>query len=211
MMLLNGEVGIKVSYVNTAIVLYLVLRLRLPFIPNHTSRGSRIAAVHVILLLNGAYSAVTKAITAFGAMPHPYGASPRAWKPYHYSAVLQKLINSPHHVVPKEVAYAALEEVVLPEDATVDVILNSMAEYNLILLRTYSKMSRDIPDEAFEFRVTLDGGLEYEAEETVVAMPSPARFAAPLKMRNGIDYDCNNARNLQAERKGLPKNKNPSS
>ena len=97
---------------------------------------------------------------------------PRVRESRHYRAVLRLIVN-PYHDFRQEDAEAALMAVGMNENVSADKVLLSMVEYNVLSLRAYSNMAKDIPREAF-FRVIGrkekgDGG---------VNMPSPAHLAA---------------------------------
>ncbi|KAG7667052.1 hypothetical protein KSW81_000795 [Nannochloris sp. 'desiccata'] len=109
-------------------------------------------------------------------IPPPTDSSaPRSWESEHYKAVLRLIAANPYHAVRQEDAEAALRGVGIDKNVTADEVLLSMVEYNVVSLRPYSDMARDIPREAF---FKMEWGVE--DEEDVVTMPSPAHLAAAL-------------------------------
>ena len=59
-------------------------------------------------------------------------------------------------------------------------VLNSMIEYNVLSVRPYSDMAKDIPREVFFRTVEGEEGIE-EQEDSVVMMPSRAHLLFALK------------------------------
>ena len=136
-------------------------------------------------------AAVDKALKRPELIDPPVGSTgPRIWERNHYKTVLRLIAANPYHAVRQKDAEAALEKVdkknvvqkvlnmvdVKTENVTSDQVLLSMVEYNLVSLRPYSEMAKDIPREAFFKEVW---GIE---EDSVVTMPSPAHLAAILKL-----------------------------
>ncbi|KAG7667229.1 hypothetical protein KSW81_000964 [Nannochloris sp. 'desiccata'] len=109
-------------------------------------------------------------------IPPPTDSSaPRSWESEHYKAILCLIAANPSHAVRQKDAEAALRAVGIAENVTAAQVLLSMVEYNVVSLRPYSDMARDIPREAF---FKMEWGVE--EEEDVVTMPSPAHLAAAL-------------------------------
>ena len=109
-------------------------------------------------------------------IPPPTDSSaPRSWESKHYKSVLRLIAANPYHAVRQEDAEAALRGVGMDKNVTGAQVLLSMVEYNVVSLRPYSDMAKDIPREAF-FR--MEWGVEEEKD--VVTMPSPAHLAAVL-------------------------------
>ena len=109
-------------------------------------------------------------------IPPPTDSSaPRSWESKHYKSVLRLIAANPYHAVRQEDAEAALRGVGIDKNVTGAQVLLSMVEYNVVSLRPYSDMAKDIPREAF-FR--MEWGVEEEKD--VVTMPSPAHLAAVL-------------------------------
>ncbi len=106
----------------------------------------------------------------------PVGSSaPRSWESKHYKAVLRLIAASPYHTVRQKDVEAALEKEGIAKHVTADEVLLSMVEFNVVSLRPYSDMAKDIPREAY-FKEVWD----IEEEDSVVTMPSPAHLAACL-------------------------------
>ena len=121
---------------------------------------------------------VAEALEFPGLIPPPVGSDgPRIWESEHYKAVLRLIAASPYHVVRQDDVEAALEKVGIAEHVTADEVLLSMVEFNVVSLRPYSEMAKDIPREAFFKKA---GGKE--KEDSVVTMPSPAHLAAVLEL-----------------------------
>lgn len=121
---------------------------------------------------------VTTALNFPERIPPPTDSSgPRIWESKHYKAVLRLIAANPYHAVRSSEVHAALEqEGIKTENTTADQVLLSMMEYNVVSLRPYSKMAKDIPREAFFKKVGSK-----EKEDSVVTMPSPAHLAAVLE------------------------------
>ena len=107
--------------------------------------------------------------------PRTDSSAPRSWESKHYKSVLRLIAANPYHAVRQEDAEAALRGVGMDKNVTGAQVLLSMVEYNVVSLRPYSDMAKDIPREAF-FR--MEWGVEEEKD--VVTMPSPAHLAAVL-------------------------------
>ena len=121
---------------------------------------------------------VDKALKRPKRISPPVGSTgPRIWERKHYKAVLRLIAANPYHAVRQDDVEAALEKVGIDEHVTADEVLLSMVEFNVLSLRPYSKMAKDIPREAFFKEVW---GIE--EEDIVVTMPSPAHLAAVLKL-----------------------------
>ncbi len=128
-------------------------------------------------ILSGPWMEVKKALEYPGRMRTPLGSSgDRIWGKKHYKAVLRLIAANPYHAVPRTEVHAALKDVGgIPENVTADEVLLSMVEFNVVSLRPYSKMAKDIPREAF-FKEA--GGKE--KKDDVVTMSSPAHLGAAL-------------------------------
>jgi hypothetical protein len=95
-----------------------------------------------------------------------------------YRTVLRLIAANPYHAVRSSEVHAALEKVgIKTGNARAAQVLLSMVEYNVVSLRPYSNMAKDIPREAFLKQVGSK-----EKEDSVVTMPSPAHLAAVLKL-----------------------------
>ena len=60
-------------------------------------------------------------------------------------------------------------------------VLLSMVEYDVLSIRQYSDMARDIPREALYKMVEGRNGTKEEDKDSVVIMPTPAHLCAALK------------------------------
>jgi hypothetical protein len=140
--------------------------------------------------------AVTKALEFPELIRPPVGSDgPRIWEAKHYKAVLRLIASNPYHAVRRKEVRAALDKVGLPENVTAAQVLVSMVEFNVLTLRPYSEMAKDIPREAFFKEVW-----GVEEEDSVVTMPSPAHLAAVLKLEARFQKEDEAKRNLaQAE------------
>ena len=110
----------------------------------------------------------------------PDGVSSALWTGADYKTAL-RLISAaaPYYAVSKKVLQAELEKDKRLADAglTGAQVLLSMVEYEVLFIRSYSDMARDIPRAVF-FR-------EYkgnEVEGSVVMMPTPAHQCAALRL-----------------------------
>lgn len=122
--------------------------------------------------------AVMKALKFPELIDPPVGSTgPRIWERKHYKTVLRLIASNPYHAVRRDDVEAALEKDGIPVNVTAAQVLLSMVEFNVVVLRPYSKMAKDIPSEAFFKEVW---GIE--EEDSVVTMPSPAHLAAVLKL-----------------------------
>ena len=132
-------------------------------------------------------------------IPPPTDSSaPRSWESKHYKSVLRLIAANPYHAVRQEDAEAALRGVGMDKNVTGAQVLLSMVEYNVVSLRPYSDMAKDIPREAF-FR--MEWGVEEEKD--VVTMPSPAHLAAVLELDVELEEkqeESKNARDGKRER-----------
>ena len=121
---------------------------------------------------------VNKALEFPELIRPPVGSDgPRIWERNHYKTVLRLIAANPYHAVRRDDAEAALEKEGIPQNATAAQVLLSMVEFNVVSLRPYSDMAKDIPREAFFKKA---GGKE--KEDSVVTMPSPAHLAAVLEL-----------------------------
>jgi hypothetical protein len=123
-------------------------------------------------------AAVDKALKRPELILPPVGSTgPRIWERNHYKTVLRLIAANPYHAVRRDDAEAALEKEGIPQNATAAQVLLSMVEFNVVSLRPYSKMAKDIPREAFFKKAGSK-----EKEDSVVTMPSPAHLAAVLEL-----------------------------
>ncbi|KAG7670933.1 hypothetical protein KSW81_004363 [Nannochloris sp. 'desiccata'] len=131
----------------------------------------------VAKILSRPQKAVTKALKRPELIRPPVGSDgPRIWEAKHYRAVLRLIAANPYHAVRQEDAEAALQDVGgIPKSVTAAKVLESMVEFNVVSLRSYSEMAEDIPREAF---FKEEWGVE--EQDNVVTMPSPAHLAAVL-------------------------------
>ena len=95
----------------------------------------------------------------------PAGRRPRRWTPDQFRTVLRLIARAPHHAVLEDKVEAALGE-------DCSQVLLSLLEHNLVALRPWSKLARDLPREVFEEEL---GG-------RVVTMPSPAELYCVVRM-----------------------------
>ncbi|KAG7674720.1 hypothetical protein KSW81_006147 [Nannochloris sp. 'desiccata'] len=113
------------------------------------------------------------------ALVPPIGAGPALWTADHYKAVVPLIVESEHHAVPKKKAAAALEgppKVPMPEGVDADQILHSMVEWNVLNMRPYFELAKDVPRQAFG-----PEDVEEEDLDDVMTMPSAAHFSAANK------------------------------
>ncbi len=135
---------------------------------------------------------VTTALERPELIEPPVGSTgPRIWEQKHYKTVLRLIAAQPYHAVRQKDAEAALEKVdkkdvvqkvlnmvgIKTENFTAAQVLLSMVEYNVVSLRPYSEMAKDLPRQAVFKEVW---GIE--EEDSVVTMPSPAHLAAVLEL-----------------------------
>ena len=112
----------------------------------------------------------------------PTGSSgPRIWEAKHYKSVLRLIAVNPYHAVRRKEVHAALDKVGAAENVSAAQVLLSMVEFNVLSLRPYSDMAKDIPREAFFKKVW-----GVEEKDSVVTMPSPAHLAAVLNSRGKV-------------------------
>ncbi|KAG7672245.1 hypothetical protein NADE_000081 [Nannochloris sp. 'desiccata'] len=140
-------------------------------------------------ILSGPQMAVTKALEYPELFDPPVGSTgPRIWEGKHYKAVLRLIAASPYHAVRRKEVHAALENVGFPENVTAAKVLLSMVEFNVLSLRPYSEMAKDIPREAFFTQVGRK-----EKQDNVVTMPSPAHCAAVLELDVELEEESTSA------------------
>jgi hypothetical protein len=127
-------------------------------------------------ILSEPQAEVNKALKRPELILPPVGSTgPRIWERNHYKTVLRLIAANPYHAVRRDDAEAALEKEGIAKHVTAAQVLLSMVEFNVVSLRPYSDMAKDIPREAF-FKEVWD----IEEEDSVVTMPSPAHLAACL-------------------------------
>ncbi|KAG7673396.1 hypothetical protein KSW81_006609 [Nannochloris sp. 'desiccata'] len=115
------------------------------------------------------------------------GGEDRLWTSEDYQLAVGLIANAaPYYSVPQIVIAAELEkdERLFKQGrgdiAGIDVLL-SMIEYNVLSVRPYSGMAKDIPREVFFRMVKGEEGIVEEKKDSVVVMPSPAHLFAALK------------------------------
>ena len=111
--------------------------------------------------------------TAAKAVRH--GEVPPLWNREQWALVIQELVKAPHHAVLREDLEKKLEELVLEElvleARSGEEILMSMVKYNLLALRPYSTLPRDLPREVYG-----------EDKEMVVTLPLPVHVLAAKRL-----------------------------
>ena len=88
----------------------------------------------------------------------PQRDEPPEWTEDHWATVLQRITTAPHHAVLRN---ELAKELGKGDGKTGKKILLSMFKYNLLALRPYSTLARDLPREVFG-----------DEEEEVVTLPS---------------------------------------
>ena len=89
----------------------------------------------------------------------PKRDEPPDWFEDHWATVLQRLTTAPHHAVLRN---ELAKELGKGDKQRGDEIIFSMVKYNLLVLRPYSTLARDLPREVY--------GVD---QEEVVTLPSP--------------------------------------
>lgn len=114
------------------------------------------------------------------------GVGPALWTKEHYKAVVARIVDNKYHAIKKKDALTALEGIPLAEGlkATVSQVLLSMVEWNVLCLRPYFHLAKDIPREAFG-----EAGVPDDELDEVVTMPSAPHLRAALKMKNRGIWD----------------------
>ncbi|KAG7667025.1 hypothetical protein KSW81_000773 [Nannochloris sp. 'desiccata'] len=115
----------------------------------------------------------------------------RLWEAKHYKAVLRLIAANPYHAVRQKDAEAALKDV--GENVTAAQVLLSMVGFNVLSLRPYTEMAKDIPREAF-----FKKGRRKEKQDNVVTMPSPAHLAAVLELDVELEEEQGEIKSEQA-------------
>ena len=119
--------------------------------------------------------------------PKGVGDEARLWTSEDYQIAVGLISEAaPYYAVPRKVMAAELEkDGRLSKQGRGGVtgvkVLNSMIEYNVLSVRPYSDMAKDIPREVFFRMVKGDEGVVEEEKDSVVVMPSPAHLFAALK------------------------------
>ena len=114
----------------------------------------------------------------------PIGARLALWTADHYKVVLPLIVESAHHAVPMEKAAAALEpllKVPMPEGVDAYQILRSMVEWNVLNIRPYFGLAKDIPRQAFCPEGEKPEAVADHNLGRVVTMPSAAHLRAANK------------------------------
>lgn len=105
----------------------------------------------------------------------PPGVGPALWTADHYKAVVRLIVESEYGAVNERIATAALKDIPLPEgvEASPSKVLLSMVEWNVLSMRSYFKLAKDVPRQAF-------GADEVPRQHlgSVVRMPSTPHFVA---------------------------------
>ncbi len=103
------------------------------------------------------------------------------WFEDQWATVLQRIITSPHHAVLRK----ELEKEVAKRDGkTGKQVILSMVKYNLLALRPYSTLARDLPREVYGV-----------GEKEVVTLPSPGHVWAAKRELLERKIDIENAKN----------------
>ena len=139
--------------------------------------------------------AVTKALEYPEVIDPPVGSGgPRLWEAKHYKAVLRLIDASPYYAVRRKEVHAALKDVGdIPENVTAAQVLLSMVEFNVLSLRPYTEMAKDIPREAFFKKVGRK-----EKQDNMVTMPSPAHLAAVLELDVELEEEQDELESVEA-------------
>ena len=115
------------------------------------------------------------------------GSEAPLWTSEDYQIAVGLIADAaPYYAVPQMVVWAELEkDGRLSKQGRGGVtgvkVLNSMIEYNVLSVRPYSDMAKDIPREVFFRMVKGENGIKEEKKDSVVVMPSPAHLFAALK------------------------------
>ena len=111
----------------------------------------------------------------------------RLWTSEDYQIAVGLIADAaPYYAVPQMLVWAELEkDGRLSKQGRGGVtgvkVLNSMIEYNVLSVRPYSDMAKDIPREVFFRMVKRENGSRV-VKDSVVVMPSPAHLFEALKM-----------------------------
>ncbi|KAH7620754.1 hypothetical protein NADE_003367 [Nannochloris sp. 'desiccata'] len=137
--------------------------------------------------------AVTKALEYPELIDPLVGSGgPRLWEAKHYKSVLRLIAASPYYAVRRKEVHAALKDI--PENVTAAQVLLSMVEFNVLSLRPYTEMAKDIPREAFFKKVGRK-----EKQDNVVTMPSPAHLAAVLELDVELEEEQEELESVEAD------------
>ena len=115
------------------------------------------------------------------------GSEARLWTSEDYQIAVGLIADAaPYYAVPQLVMAAELQkDGRLAKRGRGDIdglqVLYSMIEYNVLAVRPYSDMAKDIPREVFFRMVKGENGSNEEEEDSVVVMPSPAHLFFGLK------------------------------
>lgn len=147
--------------------------------------------VSCFLLLDAAVSSVLRppssdvatALLRPEQIPVPEGGSPARFTAADYTTAVRLITQArPYHAVPQLVLEAELAKGShVATGVSGNDVLTSMIEYNLLTVRPYSEMARDLPRELFFRTKKGEEGDEAEEEDSLVMMPSPAHLHAALK------------------------------
>ena len=137
----------------------------------------------------GAASAknVTSAWLYATSFSNGVGSEARLWTSEDYQIAVGIIADAaPYYAVPQLVMAAELQkDGRLAKRGRGDIdglqVLYSMIEYNVLAVRPYSDMAKDIPREVF-FRTVKRKKGPVEKNDSVVVMPSPAHLFAALQM-----------------------------
>ena len=101
---------------------------------------------------------------------------------------------SPYYAVRRKEVHAALKDVGdIPENVTAAQVLLSMVKFNVLSLRPYTEMAKDIPREAFFKKVGRK-----EKQDNMVTMPSPAHLAAVLELDVELEEEQDELESVEA-------------
>lgn len=122
------------------------------------------------IILNGPDGVVT-----------PIGAGPALWTADHYKAVVPLIVKSDYYAVPVQKAVAALNCLpvqVMPKGVSAHKILLSMVEWNVLNMRPYFELAKDIPKQAFCPEGEKPEAVPDYRLGRVITMPSAAHLVA---------------------------------
>lgn len=120
-------------------------------------------------------------VNAFTPAAMPHRDEPPLWTALQWERVLERITTAPHHAVLMNELMKVLGE---GDDGQGKQILLSLVKYNLLALRPYSTLARDLPPEVFgddrkKEVVTLQSAAHlWEAKEELLERKSDAEKAA---------------------------------
>ena len=125
----------------------------------------------------------------------PIGSTgPRLWGGKHYKAVLRLIAANPYHAVRRKEVHAREKlDIKAVENVTAAQVLLSMVKFNVLSLRPYTEMAKDIPREAFFKKVGRK-----EKQDNMVTMPSPAHLAAVLELDVELEEEQDELESVEA-------------